>query len=87
LITCGQTTDLHSDPPAVGVGSHFSISTGVQWGIGEGRRVWVGETEAKRPLARPDVDGRVLGWESDDWINLAQVMYKCRVLVNTVMVP
>ena len=63
----------------------------VDWYVmGERRRV--GETEAKRPLAKPDIDGRAvewiskMEWECDDWINLARVMYKCRVYVNTVMV-
>jgi hypothetical protein len=54
----------------------------VDWcilGTGEGRRVWVGEAEGTRPLARLAIGGWALGWilnivwECDEWIHLAQV--------------
>jgi hypothetical protein len=56
-------------------------------------RVLIGKPEGKRPLGRPRrrwedgirMDLRETGWESVDWIQLAQDRDRCRALVNTVM--
>jgi hypothetical protein len=56
-------------------------------------RTWVGKPEGKRPLGRPSrrwvdnikMDLREIGWDGEDWINLAQDRDQWRVLVNTVM--
>jgi hypothetical protein len=56
-------------------------------------RIWVGKPEGKRSLGRPrrrwvdniKMDLREIGWESIDWIELAQVRDQWRALVNTVM--
>jgi hypothetical protein len=64
--------------------------------MGEGRnvyRVLMGKPEGKRPLGRPRrrqedgiiMDLREIGWESVDWIQLAQDRDRWRALVNTVM--
>jgi hypothetical protein len=64
--------------------------------MGEARnmyRVLMGKTEVKRPLGRPRrrwedrirMDLRETGWESVDWIQLAQDRDRWRALVNTVM--
>jgi hypothetical protein len=64
--------------------------------IGEGRgvyRVLVGKPEGKRPLGRPrrrwedniKMDLQEVGCGCMDWIELAQEMDKCRVLVNAVI--
>jgi hypothetical protein len=53
----------------------------------------VGKPEEKRPLARPrrrwvnniKMDLREIGWDSMEWINLAQDRDQSRALVNTVM--
>jgi hypothetical protein len=52
-----------------------------------------GKPEGKKPLGRPrrrwvdniKMDFREIGWDSMDWIDLAQDREKWRVLVNTVM--
>jgi hypothetical protein len=48
-------------------------------GKGNGYRVLVGKSEGKRPLGRPrcswentEIDLKETGWDSMDWINLAQ---------------
>jgi hypothetical protein len=56
-------------------------------------RVLIGKPEGKRPLGRPRhrrEDGirmylREIGWESIDWIQLAQDRDRWRTIVNTVM--
>jgi hypothetical protein len=56
-------------------------------------RVLIGKPEGKRPLGRPRHrrdDGirmylREIGWESVDWIQLAQDRDRWRTIVNTVM--
>jgi hypothetical protein len=56
-------------------------------------RVLMGKPEGKRPLGRPRhrredgirMDLRKIGWESVDWIKLAQDRGRWRVIVNTVM--
>jgi hypothetical protein len=64
--------------------------------IGEKRnayRILVGMPEGKRPLGRPrrswvdniKMDLRDIGWDSMDWIDLAQNRDQWRALVNTVM--
>jgi hypothetical protein len=64
--------------------------------VGEKRnacRVLVGKPERKRPLGRPKrrwednikMDLREIGWNSMDWIDLAQDRDRRRALVNTVM--
>jgi hypothetical protein len=53
----------------------------------------VGKPEGKRPLGRSrrrwldsiKMDLREIGWDSMDWIDLAQDRDKRRALVNTVM--
>jgi hypothetical protein len=53
----------------------------------------VGKPEGKRPLGRPrcrwvdniKMDLREIGWDDVDWIDLAQVRYQWRALVNMVM--
>jgi hypothetical protein len=64
--------------------------------IGETRnacRILVGKPEGTRPLGRPrrrwvgniKIDLRGIGWDSMDWIDLAQHRDQLRALVNTVM--
>ena len=64
--------------------------------MGEGRGVYrdlVGKPEVERPLGRPrrrwediiKMDLHEVGCEGMDWIELAQVRDRWRVLVNTVM--
>jgi hypothetical protein len=56
-------------------------------------RVLMGKPERKRPLGRPmrrwedgiRVDLREIGWESVDWIQLAQDRDRCRTVVSAVM--
>jgi hypothetical protein len=56
-------------------------------------RILVGKPEGKRPLGRPrrrwvdniKIDLREIGWDSVDWIELAQDRDQWRALVNTVM--
>jgi hypothetical protein len=58
-------------------------------------RVLVGEPERKEPPGKPTniseintkMDFREVGWESIDWIDLAQGRDRWRVLVNTLMNP
>jgi hypothetical protein len=53
----------------------------------------MGKPEEKRPLGRPKCRGedgirmnlREIGWESVDWIQLAEYRDRWRDLVNTVM--
>jgi hypothetical protein len=64
--------------------------------MGEERKVYtvlVRKPEGKRPLGRPShrwedgirMDLREIGWESVEWIQLAQDRGRLRALVNTVM--
>jgi hypothetical protein len=56
-------------------------------------KILVGKPERKRPLGRPrrrwvdniKMDLREIGWDSMDWIELAQDRDQWRALVNTVM--
>jgi hypothetical protein len=56
-------------------------------------RILVGKSEGRRPLGRPrrrwvdniKIDLREIGWDSVDWVNLAQDRYYWRAHVNTVM--
>jgi hypothetical protein len=56
-------------------------------------RILVGKPEGKRPLGRPrrrwmnniKMDLRERGWDSTDWIDLAQDRDQWRALVNTIM--
>jgi hypothetical protein len=56
-------------------------------------RIMVGKPEGKRPLGRPrrrwvgniKMDLREIGWDGEDWIELAQDRDQWRALVNTVM--
>jgi hypothetical protein len=56
-------------------------------------RILVGNPEGKRPLGRTrsrwvnniKMDLREIGWDSMDWIDLAQDRDKCTALVNAVM--
>jgi hypothetical protein len=56
-------------------------------------RILVAKPEGKRPLGRSrsrwvdnvKIDLREIGWDSMDWINLAQDKDKWRALVNMVM--
>jgi hypothetical protein len=56
-------------------------------------RILVGKPEGKRPLGRPrrkwvdniKMDLREIGWDSMDWIDLAQDRDQWRALVKTVM--
>jgi hypothetical protein len=56
-------------------------------------RILVGKPEGKRPLGRQrrrwvdniKMDLREVGWDSRDWIYLAQDRDRWRVLVNTVI--
>jgi hypothetical protein len=56
-------------------------------------KVLMGKPEEKRPLGRPRrrwedgirMDLREIGWESVDWILLAQDRDRWRALVNTAM--
>jgi hypothetical protein len=63
--------------------------------MGERRNAYgilVGKPEGKRPLGRPrrrwvdniKIDLREIGWDSMDWIDLAQDKDQWRALVNTV---
>jgi hypothetical protein len=62
-------------------------------GKGNAYRILVGKPKGKRPLGRPRrrwVDGirmdlREVGWDSVDWIDLADDRDQWRALVNTVM--
>jgi hypothetical protein len=65
-------------------------------GMGETRnayRILVGKSVGKIPLGRPrrrwvdniKIDRREIGWDSMDWIDLAQDRDQWRALVNTVM--
>jgi hypothetical protein len=55
--------------------------------------VFAGKTGGKRPLGRPirrrvdniKMDFRGIGWDSMDWIDLAQDRDQWRALMNTVM--
>jgi hypothetical protein len=55
--------------------------------------VRVGKPEGRRPLGRPrrrwvdniKTDVREIGWDSVDWVDLAQDRDHWRALVNTVM--
>ena len=55
--------------------------------------VLVGEPEGKRPLGRSGriwvgnfkIDLQEVGWESMDWIDLAQDRYRWRALVDAVI--
>jgi hypothetical protein len=56
-------------------------------------RILVGKPEGKRPPGRPrrswvdniKMDLREIGWDTMDWIDLAQDRDQLRALVNTVM--
>jgi hypothetical protein len=56
-------------------------------------RILVGKPEGKRPLGRPrrwwvdniKMDLREIGWDGEDWIELAQDRDQWRAIVNTVM--
>jgi hypothetical protein len=56
-------------------------------------RLLVGKPEGERPLGRPScrcvdnikMDLREIGWDSVDWIDMAQDRDQWRVLVNTVL--
>jgi hypothetical protein len=56
-------------------------------------RIFVGKPEGKRPLGKPrrgwmdniKIDLREIGWDSMDWVDLAQDRDQWRALVNTVM--
>jgi hypothetical protein len=56
-------------------------------------RILVGKPEGKRPLGRPrrrlvdniKMDRREIGWDSVDWIDMAQDRDQWRALVNTVL--
>jgi hypothetical protein len=56
-------------------------------------KILVGKPEGKRPLERPSrrwvdnikIDLSELGWDSMDWIDLAQDRNQWRALVNKVM--
>jgi hypothetical protein len=56
-------------------------------------RIFVGKPEGKRPLGRPRrrwVDNiemylRVIEWEGENWIEMAQARDQWRVLVNTIL--
>jgi hypothetical protein len=56
-------------------------------------RISVGKPEGKSPLGRPRrrwednirMDLREIGWNSMDWMDLAQDRVQWRALVNTVM--
>jgi hypothetical protein len=55
--------------------------------------VLVGESEGKRPIERPIIDGKITsewilgkyGWKTVDWIHMAQVRDQWRALVNRIM--
>jgi hypothetical protein len=63
------------------------------------RMRWTGHIEywwgsqKERPLGRPrrrwvdnfKIDLREIGWDSVDWIDMAQDRYQCRALVDTVL--
>jgi hypothetical protein len=64
--------------------------------MGENRNacsILMGKPEGKRPLGRPrrwwmdtiKMVLREIGWDSMDWIDLAQDRYQWRALVNTVI--
>jgi hypothetical protein len=48
-------------------------------------KVLVGKPEGKRPLERPRHRWVNNGWDSIDWIDVAQDRDQWRALVNTVM--
>jgi hypothetical protein len=56
-------------------------------------RLLVGNPEGKRPLGRPrrrwvnniKMDLREIGWDGNDWIDLAQDRDQWRALLNAVM--
>jgi hypothetical protein len=56
-------------------------------------RILVGKPEGKRPLGRPrrrwvdniKMDLREIGWDSVDWIDMAQDRDQWRALANTVL--
>jgi hypothetical protein len=56
-------------------------------------RILVGKPRRRRPLGRPrrrwvdniKIDLREIGWDSMDWIDLAQDRDQWRAFVNTVM--
>jgi hypothetical protein len=57
-------------------------------GRGGTHRILVGKSDRKRPLGRPRhmwVGSNKTGWDSMDWIDVAQDMDQCRTLVNMVM--
>jgi hypothetical protein len=64
-----------------------------EWGKRNAYRILVGKPEGKRQLRRPrrswvdniKMDLREIGWDSMDWIDLAQDRDQWRALVNTVM--
>ena len=64
--------------------------------MGEGRgvyRVLVGKPEGKRPLGRPrrrwedniKLDLQEVGWDCEEWMELAEDRDRWRALVSTVM--
>jgi hypothetical protein len=60
------------------------------WEIRNACQILVGKPEGKRPLARPrnrweDIIKVNLGKYGVDWIHLAQIRDRLRVLVNTIM--
>jgi hypothetical protein len=66
--------------------------------MGEERKLYkvlVGKPEEKRPLGRPRrrredgirMDLSVIGWESVDWIRLAQDRIQWRAVVSGVLAP
>jgi hypothetical protein len=56
-------------------------------------RILVGKPEGKRPLGRPrcrwvdniKMDLREIGWDCEDWIDIAQDRNEWRALVHTVL--
>jgi hypothetical protein len=88
---------LHSSPSIIRmIKSRRMRWTGHVARMGEKRiayRILVGNPEGKRPLGRPrrrwvdniNMDFREIGWDSMDWIDLAQDRYQWRALMNTVI--